>query len=67
MFCLVSLLINERDRALEPLCTVAEAGPLPPHISLEQAKSFMASMVKGNSDARHTIGQSIKQMSAGFL
>jgi len=43
-----------------------EVGPLPPHINFEQAKGFMASILKGDPDALRMIEQSMKQMTAKF-
>jgi pyruvate dehydrogenase (quinone) len=36
--------------------------PLPPHISLEQAKNFAEALLKGDEKARGIISQSIKAM-----
>src|SRR5699024_1041077 len=47
--------------------TDPDVGPLPPHISYAQAKSFMSSMFKGDSEAYHTVTQSMKQMTKPFL
>lgn len=41
-----------------------EIGPLPPHISFEQAKSIMSSILKGDPDGYQMIKQSMKQMAA---
>jgi pyruvate dehydrogenase (quinone) len=38
-----------------------EVPPLPPHITLEQAKSFMSALKTGDPNARHMISQSFKQ------
>jgi len=43
-----------------------EVAPLPPHITFEQAKGFMSSTVKGDSDAYGMIKQSMKQVMARF-
>ncbi|HLQ84581.1 MAG TPA: thiamine pyrophosphate-requiring protein [Salinisphaeraceae bacterium] len=45
--------------------TDADIAPLPPHIDFAQAKSFMASMSKGDPDAFHIIKESMKQLVAG--
>ncbi|MGO1462207.1 MAG: thiamine pyrophosphate-requiring protein [Marinobacter sp.] len=42
-----------------------EVGPLPPHINLDQAKGFLASMIKGDPSAWRMIKQSFKQIKAG--
>lgn len=47
--------------------TDPEVGPLPPHISREQAKALMASIMKGDSDAYRMVKQSMKQMTAGIF
>lgn len=43
-----------------------EVGPLPPHITMEQAKGFLSSIVKGDPDAFRMLKQSMKQMTARF-
>ncbi len=43
-----------------------EVGPLPPHITMEQAKGFMSSIVKGDSDAYRMIKQSMKQVTVRY-
>jgi pyruvate dehydrogenase (quinone) len=35
--------------------------PLPPHITLEQAKSFLSALKGGDPNARHMITESFKQ------
>ena len=42
--------------------TDPEVAPMPPHISFEQAKSFLSSMVKGDPESAHIISESFKQM-----
>lgn len=39
----------------------------PPHISFEQAKHFMATLVKGDPDEANIIGASVKSLLAGVL
>lgn len=46
--------------------TDPEVGPLPPHMSFGQAKGFMASMLKGDTDAGHTVRQTLRQATAAF-
>ena len=46
--------------------TDPEVAPLPPHISSEQAKAFLASTIKGDSDASHMVMQSMKQATAKY-
>ena len=41
--------------------------PLPPHITVEQARAFAASLVHGDPDRAGIIRQSIKQVAAGVL
>ncbi len=41
--------------------------PLPPHITIEQAKSFMYALLGGDPDARQMITQSAKQKLEEFL
>jgi pyruvate dehydrogenase (quinone) len=47
--------------------TDPEVPPLPPHITLKQAKNFMASMVHGDPNASHTIRQSVKEIVGSLL
>jgi len=47
--------------------TDPEVAPIPPHISLEQAKNFMSSMVQGDPGSKHMIRQSMKQVAAKWL
>jgi pyruvate dehydrogenase (quinone) len=42
--------------------TDPDVPPLPPHISLEQAKNFLLSMLRGDTERKGVIEQSIKQM-----
>ena len=41
--------------------------PLPPHITLEQAKNFASSVLKGDADALGFIKQTIKDAAASYL
>jgi pyruvate dehydrogenase (quinone) len=47
--------------------TDPEVPTLPPHISFEQAKNFMSSMVKGDSHRGHIIKQTFKDAVEAFL
>jgi pyruvate dehydrogenase (quinone) len=47
--------------------TDPEVPPLPPHISWEQARMFMTSLVKGDPNARGMIRQSFKDMVEAYL
>lgn len=42
--------------------TDPEVAPLPPHITLKQAKAFMASMIKGDRGAVQVIGDTASQL-----
>lgn len=48
--------------------TDPEVPPLPPHISVEQAKGYIASILKGSGDKGrwHALSQSLKEISEGF-
>jgi pyruvate dehydrogenase (quinone) len=41
--------------------------PLPPHISLEQAKALTSALRKGDPDARSVLRESVRQRVAGFI
>jgi pyruvate dehydrogenase (quinone) len=56
----------DRPVVLE-VVTDPEVPPLPPHISLEQAKAFASSVLGGDPAAREFIGQSLRQKVAGVL
>jgi pyruvate dehydrogenase (quinone) len=59
-------LASDRPVVLE-VVTDPEVPPLPPHITLEQAKAFAAAVRKGDPAARHFIGQSLRQKLAGAI
>ncbi|MDB5512319.1 MAG: thiamine pyrophosphate-requiring protein [Enterovirga sp.] len=42
--------------------TDPEVAPLPPHVTLAQAKAFMTSMAKGDSRAGHVIAETARQI-----
>jgi pyruvate dehydrogenase (quinone) len=44
-----------------------EVPPLPPHITLEQARSFMKAVIGGDPDAKRMIHQSLVQKLAELL
>ena len=44
-----------------------EVPPLPPHITIEQAKAFMSALAGGDPDAGRIIRQSFKQKVEEFL
>ena len=59
-------LAADRPVVLEVL-TDPEVPPLPPHITLEQARNFMRSVIAGDPDAKRMIRQSFTQKLAEFM
>ncbi len=59
-------LAADRPTVLE-VVTDPEVPPLPPHITLEQAKSFASSVLKGDPGAKDMIRQSLRQTLAGAV
>jgi pyruvate dehydrogenase (quinone) len=55
-----------RPAVLEAI-TDPEVPPLPPHITLEQARHFAESVVRGDPERRGMVTQSLRQMVAGLL
>jgi pyruvate dehydrogenase (quinone) len=49
----------DRPVVLEAI-TDPEVPPLPPHITLQEARAFASSVLKGDPDARHMIAQALK-------
>ncbi|MEZ4601022.1 MAG: thiamine pyrophosphate-requiring protein [Syntrophotaleaceae bacterium] len=47
--------------------TDPDVAPLPPHISYEQARSFLSSLVKGDPDASGIVRQSMKDLVESWL
>jgi pyruvate dehydrogenase (quinone) len=47
--------------------TDPDVPPLPPHISFEQAKSFLGSIMKGDEDSVGMIKQSVKDLAESYL
>jgi pyruvate dehydrogenase (quinone) len=47
--------------------TDPEVPPLPPHITLDQAKAFASALLKGDPGARRIIGQSLRQKLPGAM
>ncbi|MGH8022971.1 MAG: thiamine pyrophosphate-requiring protein, partial [Limisphaerales bacterium] len=47
--------------------TDPEVPPLPPHITLQQARHFMSAMVRGDPDRGHVIRQSFKDGIESYL
>ena len=41
--------------------------PLPPHVTLQQARGFMSSITKGDAGAGHIIGDTAKQVFGGLF
>jgi pyruvate dehydrogenase (quinone) len=41
--------------------------PLPPHISMEQAKNFLSSIIKGDAEALGFVKQIAKDVAAGYM
>lgn len=56
----------DRPVVLEVL-TDPEVPPLPPHITLEEARNFMRSVISGDPDAKRMIGQSFRQKLAELM
>jgi pyruvate dehydrogenase (quinone) len=55
-----------RPAVLEAI-TDPDVPPLPPHITLEQARHFTESVVRGDPERRNMVRESLRQMVAGFL
>jgi pyruvate dehydrogenase (quinone) len=55
-----------RPAVLEAV-TDPEVPPLPPHITLEQARHFAEAVVRGDPDRGGMVRQSLRQMVAGIL
>jgi pyruvate dehydrogenase (quinone) len=47
--------------------TDPEVPPLPPHITLQQAKAFMSAMAHGDPDRGRAITESLKQKIEEFV
>ncbi|RJQ49775.1 MAG: thiamine pyrophosphate-requiring protein [Desulfobacteraceae bacterium] len=59
-------LSGDRPAVIDALCD-PDVPPLPPHITFEQAKGYMSTMVKGDPNLMGIAMQSAKQMMASFL
>ncbi len=57
---------SDRPTVIDAHCD-PDVPPLPPHITFEQAKGFMFSLLKGDPDRGGAIKQSAKQMMASWL
>jgi pyruvate dehydrogenase (quinone) len=64
--CWEQALASDRPTVLEVI-TDPEVPPLPPHITLEQAKSFASAVLKGDPGAKDMIRQSLRQTLAGAV
>jgi pyruvate dehydrogenase (quinone) len=64
--CWDRALAADRPTVLE-VVTDPEVPPLPPHITLEQAKSFASSVLKGDPATAKMIRQSLRQKLAGAV
>lgn len=47
--------------------TDPEVVPLPPHLTLKQARGFVASIVKGDEGAGHIVSETAKQVVDGLF
>ena len=47
--------------------TDPDVPPLPPHITIEQAKNFMTSLLKGDPEEKGVIRQTVKGMLDSIL
>jgi pyruvate dehydrogenase (quinone) len=59
-------LASDRPVVLE-VKTDPEVVPLPPHVTLKQARGFMSSMIKGDDAAGHIIGETARQVFDGLF
>jgi pyruvate dehydrogenase (quinone) len=59
-------LSSDRPVVLE-VKTDPEVVPLPPHVTLKQARGFMSAMAKGDGGAGRIIGKTAKQVVDGLF
>jgi pyruvate dehydrogenase (quinone) len=59
-------LISDRPVVIE-VKTDPEVVPLPPHVTLQQARGFMSSMIKGDEATGHIISETAKQVFGGLF
>lgn len=59
-------LTSDRPVVLE-VKTDPEVAPLPPHVTLKQARGFMSSMIKGDEATGHMIGETARQVFDGLF
>jgi pyruvate dehydrogenase (quinone) len=57
---------SDRPVVLE-VKTDPEVVPLPPHVTLKQARGFMSAIAKGDRGAGHSIGETAKQVVDGLF
>jgi pyruvate dehydrogenase (quinone) len=58
--CWDQALASDRPTVLEVICD-PEVPPLPPHITIEQARSFASAILHGDPGSRRIIAQSLRQ------
>jgi pyruvate dehydrogenase (quinone) len=59
-------LSSDRPVVLE-VKTDPEVAPLPPHVTLKEARAFMSAMAKGDGGAAHVIGDTARQVVDGLF
>jgi pyruvate dehydrogenase (quinone) len=59
-------LASDRPVVLE-VKTDPDVVPLPPHVTLKQARGFMSAMAKGDGGAGHIIGETARQVVDGLF
>jgi pyruvate dehydrogenase (quinone) len=59
-------LAADRPVVIEAM-TDPDVPPLPPHITIEQAKAYLQSLLRGDAEARGIIAASFKQMAGALL
>ncbi len=59
-------LASDRPVVIE-VKTDPEVVPLPPHVTLKQARGFMAAIIKGDAGASHIISEAAKQVVGGLF
>ncbi|HEV2579591.1 MAG TPA: hypothetical protein VGT44_01965 [Ktedonobacteraceae bacterium] len=48
-------------------CVSGDVPPIPPHITLEQAKAYASALVKGDPDEAGIIKQTVKDVASGIF
>jgi pyruvate dehydrogenase (quinone) len=59
-------LSSDRPVVLE-VKTDPEVAPLPPHVTLKEARAFMSAMAKGDGGATRVIGDTARQVVDGLF